>query len=96
MKVVSEANFRRAKDIIVREGSRWEGNDIRCSKKKKKKKKKKKYLPHIRWRKIYNAASRSIAPDKVLFYAPNFEEVGGAYCFWGVRPSVRPSVRHAF
>ena len=22
------------------------------------------------------------------FYAPNFEEVGGAYCFWGVRPSV--------
>ena len=29
-------------------------------------------------------------------YAPNFEEVGGAYCFWDicacVRASVRPSV----
>ena len=24
----------------------------------------------------------------VFFYAPNFEEVGGAYCFWGARPSV--------
>ena len=29
-----------------------------------------------------------------IFYAPNFEEVEGAYCFWGVRLSVRPSVRH--
>ena len=36
----------------------------------------------------------------VCHYAPNFEEVGGAYCFWDVcacvhasiRPSVRPSV----
>ena len=27
-----------------------------------------------------------------FLYAPNFEEVRGAYCFWGVRPSVR----HAF
>ena len=26
-------------------------------------------------------------------YAPNFKEVGGAYCFWVVRPSVRPSIR---
>ena len=26
------------------------------------------------------------------FYAPNFKEVGGAYCFWVVRPSVRPFV----
>ena len=26
------------------------------------------------------------------FYAPNFKEVGGAYCYWVVRPSVRPSV----
>ena len=26
------------------------------------------------------------------FYAPNFEDVGGPYCFC----SVRPSVRHAF
>ena len=26
-------------------------------------------------------------------YAPNFKEVGGAYCFWVVRPSVRPSFR---
>ena len=25
------------------------------------------------------------------FYAPNFKEVGGAYCFWVVRPSVRSS-----
>ena len=24
-------------------------------------------------------------------YAPNFKEVGGAYCFWVVRPSVSPS-----
>ena len=30
--------------------------------------------------------------DMFLFnYAPNFKEVGGAYCFWVVRPSVRPS-----
>ena len=27
------------------------------------------------------------------FFAPNFKEVGGAYCFWVVRPSVRPSFR---
>ena len=27
------------------------------------------------------------------FYAPNFKEVGGAYCFWVVRLSVRPSFR---
>ena len=27
------------------------------------------------------------------FYAPNFKEVGGAYCFWVVRPSFRPSFR---
>ena len=26
-------------------------------------------------------------------YAPNFKEVGGAYCFWVVRPFVCPSVR---
>ena len=26
------------------------------------------------------------------FYAPNFKEVGGAYCFWGVRSSVRTSI----
>ena len=25
-------------------------------------------------------------------YAPNFEEVGGAYCFWDVCACVRPSV----
>ena len=34
------------------------------------------------------------------YYAPNFEEVGGAYCFWEVcacvRPSVHASVRYAF
>ena len=34
------------------------------------------------------------------FYAPNFKEVGGAYCFWVVRPSVcpsfRPSICHTF
>ena len=29
-------------------------------------------------------------------YAPNFKEVGGAYCFWVVRPSVCPSVRPSF
>ena len=27
------------------------------------------------------------------YYAPNFKEIGGAYCFWVVRPSVRPSFR---
>ena len=26
------------------------------------------------------------------YYAPNFENVGGAYCFWLVRPCVRPCV----
>ena len=26
------------------------------------------------------------------YYAPNFEEVGGAYCFWDVCGCVRPSV----
>ena len=32
----------------------------------------------------------------ICSYAPNFKEVGGAYCFWVVRPSVPPSVCHAF
>ena len=27
-----------------------------------------------------------------IHYAPNFEEVGGAYCFWDVCVSVRPSI----
>ena len=26
-----------------------------------------------------------------FYYAPNFKEVGGAYCFWVVRPSVSSS-----
>ena len=26
-------------------------------------------------------------------YAPNFEEVGGAYCFWDICASVLPSIR---
>ena len=30
------------------------------------------------------------------YYAPNFEDVGGAYCFWDVCACVRPSVRYAF
>ena len=30
------------------------------------------------------------------FYAPEFEEVGGAYCFWVVCLSVCLSVHHAF
>ena len=30
--------------------------------------------------------------DELHFCAPNFEEVGGAYCFW----VVRPFVHHAF
>ena len=31
-----------------------------------------------------------------LDYAPNFEEVVGAYCFRFVHPWVRPCIRHAF
>ena len=31
----------------------------------------------------------------LICYALNFEEVGGSYCFWGVRPFVRPSVQYA-
>ena len=31
----------------------------------------------------------------LLFYAPNFEEVEGAYWFGPVRPSVSPSVRNS-
>ena len=27
-----------------------------------------------------------------IYYAPIFEEVGGAYCFWDVCACVRPSV----
>ena len=27
---------------------------------------------------------------QMLFYAPTFEEVGGAYCFWDVFACVRP------
>ena len=30
--------------------------------------------------------------QRITFYAPNFEEVGGAYCFWGVCACVRPCV----
>ena len=47
----------------------------------------------------------NVCTDQVLFlrknllifsyYAPSFKEVGGAYCFWVVCPSARPSVRHA-
>ena len=31
--------------------------------------------------------------SNLSFYAPNFEEVGEAYCFRVVRPCVHPSVR---
>ena len=31
--------------------------------------------------------------NRYTFYAPSFEEIVGAYCFWGVRPSVRSFVR---
>ena len=34
--------------------------------------------------------------DDNCFYAPNFEEVEGAYWFGPVRPSVRLSVRNTF
>ena len=30
------------------------------------------------------------------FYAPNFEKVDGAYCFWSVRGCVRAWVGHTF
>ena len=30
------------------------------------------------------------------YYAPNFEKVDGAYCFWSVRAWVRAWVRHTF
>ena len=33
---------------------------------------------------------------KIHYYAPNFEEVDGAYWFGPVRPSVRLSVRNTF
>ena len=51
---------------------------------------------------IYRSISESplefeITKVDCTYYAPNFEEVGGAYCFWDVcacvRPSVRPCVR---
>ena len=29
----------------------------------------------------------------IYFYAPNFEKVDGAYCFWSVRGCVRACVR---
>ena len=38
----------------------------------------------------FNRANSS--DTEAPFYAPNFKEVGGAYCFW----VVLPSVRHAF
>ena len=31
--------------------------------------------------------------SSVCFYAPNFEKVDGAYCFWSVRAWVRAWVR---
>ena len=31
--------------------------------------------------------------NRYTFYAPSFEEIVGAYCLWGVRPSVRSFVR---
>ena len=39
---------------------------------------------------LINAGARMMTAS---FYAPNFKEVGGAYCFWVVRPSVLPSFR---
>ena len=38
--------------------------------------------------------ARRIAYD--INYAPNFEKVDGAYCFWSVRACVRGCVRHTF
>ena len=34
----------------------------------------------------------SVHASILHFYAPNFEEVGGAYCFWDVCACVLPSV----
>ena len=42
---------------------------------------------------VYSARRFVVCLTLCNFYAPNFEEAGGAYCFWVVRPSFRPSVR---
>ena len=40
---------------------------------------------------LVSAKSKKTATKSDL-YVPNFEEAGGAYCFWGVRPFVCPFV----
>ena len=35
-------------------------------------------------------------PCDTIYYAPNFEKVDGAYCFWSVRAWVGGCVRHTF
>ena len=41
---------------------------------------------------VYRTKQDLCQKGKLPYYATNFKEVGGAYCFW----VVRPSVPHAF
>ena len=49
------------------------------------------FIPQVR-----NTITSYVIEQKVFYYAPNFEKVDGAYCFWSVRGCVRAWVGHTF